>query len=200
MFVLLSLACTTLCARLPTYKYFVIPDGYVETDIKEEIVQNCYNFSVDLVKKFLDDFTGPQPIVLLHAWNKKGDDGEYFACEVMRMKLKYLLIVHIPNIENAERKFLHSVRILNEETPSGAHWFHPPSDVLEIVMKGINEKYGNDVQLRNVAVYKTVMNYHKYGQIVIDTTKGEERMLFNIKLIQKFGEKSFQISSIEQIY
>ncbi|KAK8900499.1 hypothetical protein M9Y10_002826 [Tritrichomonas musculus] len=192
--------CFAVSARLPTYKYFVIPDGYVEIDIKEEIVKNCFEYGRDLVKKFLDEFSGPHPIVLLHAWHKKGDDGDYYACEVLRMKIRYLIIVHIPNTEKTENKFLHSVRILNEEGPGGVHWLHPPSDVLEETMKAINEKYGNDIKLRNVAVYKTVMKYNKFGQIVIDATKNDERMLFNVNLIQKFGESEFKVSSIDQIY
>ena len=197
-FLFLSLFC--LNARFPTYKYFVIPDGYVEIDIKEPIVQSSYEFGRDLVPKFLDDFKGPHPIVLLHAWHKVSDDGDYYACEVMRMKIFYLLIIHLPNKENPEEKYLHSIKILNEEGPGGSHWFHIPADVLEYTMSEINKKFGDEIKLRNVAVYKTHMKYDKFAQVVVDSTKGDERHLFDVRLIQKFGENHFNVSSIEEIY
>lgn len=193
-------ACLAISARLPTYKYFVIPDGYVEINIKEDIVKSCFEYGRDLVKKFLDEFSGPHPIVLLHAWHKNGNDGDYYACEVLRMKIRYLLIIHIPNVEKTENKYLHSVRILNDDGPGGVHWLHPPADVLEEAMKAINEQYGNEVKLRNVSVYKTFMKYNKFAQIVIDATKGEERHLFNVQLVQKFGENEFKVTSVDQIY
>ena len=197
MFLLIIFPYLHSAANVPTYKYFNLPDGYVEVETKAAIVQKCFEYSRDLVRRFLDDFSGPHPIVLLHAWTKSSEDGSYYACEVLRNKLRYLLIVHIP--QDGEM-YLHSVRILNSQTPSGTLWSHPPSEILEVAMSGVEAKFGEDAKLRNVAVYKTVMNYHKYAQMVVDVVKGDQRMLIDVRMVQKFGENSMQISSIEKIY
>jgi len=192
MFVLYNL----IFARFPTYKYFVIPDGYSEIEIHDPDAQSAFEFGRDTVQKCLADFYGPHPITLLHAW-KKAQDGEYFALEVYRLRVKYLITVH----KTEEGKhYLHSVRIMNEETESGAHWFHPPEDVLDLCIAAAREQFGQDLNFRNVAVYRTVMAGKTTGQMLVDVETSNERMLISINLLKLFGERQFKITEIQRIY
>ena len=185
-----------LLARVPTYKYFVMQDGYVETDVKQTVVQECFEFGKNVTSLFLDEFTGPNPVTLLHAWRRETEKGEYYACEVLRMKTKYLITV---NIRDGNR-YLHSVRILNEETESGTHWFKPTDDITELVMSELKKRFGEDLELENVAVYKTVMRMDTHGQFVVDCLKGDERMLIDVRLMKKFGAKEMTVEAVNRIY
>ena len=193
---LLFLPFFALCARFPTYKYFSMPDGYAEVDTKSEAVRACFEFGKNVTREFLDDFQGPQPIALLHAWKRVTEKGEYYACEVLRAKTKYLVTV---NVRDGAR-FLHSVRIMNEETESGAHWFQPGDDLTELVMGEVRKKFGEATQLENVAVFKTVMRMDTYGQMAVDCVSGEDRMLLDVRLVKKFGAKEMIVETINRIY
>lgn len=195
MLALIAALCVSV-AHFPTFKYFVIQDEYTEIDIKETIVQECFEYGRNVTSLFLDDFSGPHPITLLHAWHKSNEKGDFYACEVLRMKVRYLVTVNVVN----DAKYLYSVRILNEETASGAHWFQPSEDAVEMVMTAVKAKFGDDVELGNVAVFKTVMNMGTIGQMVLDCTKGDERMLLNVKIVKKFGAKEAVVEEVEKIY
>ena len=192
MIALLSL----IFARFPTYKYFVIPDGYTEVEIHEPIVQNAYEFAKEYLPKFLVEFQGPHAITLIHSW-KKSENGDFYALELFRLRVRYLAIVH--NTDDG-KFWIHSIKILNEETESGSHWFHPPEDVLDLTLVAVKEQYGQDLKLRNVAVYKTVMMHKTVGQMVIDVETSNERMLLDITLTKLFGERQFKVTEIKRVY
>ena len=186
------------CARFPTYKYFVMADDYVEVDIKEPIVQECFEYGRNITKGFLEDFAGPYPIVLLHAWHRTTEKGEFYACEVLRTKIRYLITVNVVN----DQKYLYSVRILNEEMETGAHWFHPADEIVNQVMQEIKAKYGEETELGNVAVFKTVMKMDTIAQMVIDckNKSNNERMLIDVRLVKKFGQKDLIIDNMNRVY
>jgi hypothetical protein len=188
-------------ASYPTYKYFPLEEEYTEVDPKEAIVQECYNYGVNVTSKFLDDFQGPHPIVLIHAWKRTLEEkGDFYAVEVMRLRIRYLIIVNIPIKSEPGEKFLHSVRILNEEAAGGAHWFQPEDEMVELALGAVKEKFGDEIDLRNVAVFKTVMKVATFGQMVIDVDIEGERALLDIRLVRKFGEKATVVESITRIY
>jgi hypothetical protein len=186
-------------ARIPTYAYFNIPDEFTEVDIKEPIVEECYQFGVNISRQFLVEFSGPHPIVLLHAWKKTSGNGDFYGCEVMRLRERYLIKVHIPNPEEPEKKYFWSARALNEEIPSGAHWFNPPDDILDLAMDAVRKEYP-DAELSNVAVFKTIMKVNMYAQMVLDVKKDSERMLLDISLERAFGSKEQHVKEIRRIY
>jgi hypothetical protein len=59
--------------------------------------------------------------------------GNLYAVELMRLRIRYVIIVNVPE---PNKFFLHSVRILTEETASGAHWFEPDQQTLEFALAG----------------------------------------------------------------
>lgn len=184
-----------LCAKFPTFKYFIIPDGYSEIDIHSPEVQEAYEFGKKVCPLFLDDFVGPHHITLIHAWHK--EEGNFYAVEVMRLRIRYLIKVQtMPD----GKHYIHSVRILNEEGPTGAHWFVPDDDLVDYVMQSLKKGYGDDLELIHVAVFKTVMRGDTHGQMVIDCKKGDERMLVNVSLFKKFGEEDLRVSKFERVY
>lgn len=199
MFVAL-LSILSVVGHLPTYKYFVMHEDYQEVEIHEDIVQECFDYGKNTVQQFLDEFKGYSPTVLVHAWKRTNEKGDFYACEVFRQRLRYLITINIPNPEKPERKYIHSVRILNGETEGGAHWFHPTDEFTDFVMETVNEKFGDDVKLRNVAVFKTIMKGKTIAQMVLDVENDLERMLLDITLIKPFGEENFNIEEIKRIY
>jgi hypothetical protein len=193
------LAAEWVGARHATYKYFMIAEDYTEVDAKDPIVVACYEYGLNITRQFLDDFSGPHPIVLIHAWKRTNDRGEFYACEVMRLRVRYLINVNIPDPNSPEDKYLHSVRILNEETPSGAHWFEPEEDMQTLVLDAVKEQLG-EVTLRNVAVFKSFMKVKWVGQMVLDVNLGTERALLDVAIVKPFGAKNHTIESIKRIY
>jgi hypothetical protein len=200
MFHIFALLCTEwIGARHATYKYFMISEDYSEVDIKDPIVVSCQQYGLNITRQFLDDFVGPHPVALIHAWKRTNDRGDFYACEVMRLRVRYLITVNIPDGSNPDQKFLHSVRILNEETPTGAHWFEPEEEMRTFVLDAVKEKYGT-VTLKNVAVFKTYMKVKWVGQMVIDVLLGKERALLDVTVVKPFGAKNHTIESIKRIY
>jgi hypothetical protein len=186
-------------ARIPTYAYFNIPDEYTEIEIKEPIVEECYEYAKNISNQFLVEFSGPHPVVLLHAWKKSTDRGDFYACEVMRLRVRYLLTVNIPVPEEPNAKYLWSVKILNEETASGSHWFEPPDELVDLVMSEVRKQYP-DAELLNVAVFKTVMKVHLYGQMVLHVSAGSDRMLLDVSMERQFGSKEEKVTNIRRVY
>jgi hypothetical protein len=188
-------------ARFPTYKYFPIEQEFVEVDPKDPIVVECYNYGVNVTRAFLDDFQGPHPITPIHGWKRTAEgEGDYYAVEVMRLRIRYLVIVNIPDPATPAEKCLTSVRILNEEAAGGAHWFEADSDEKEKWMAAVKEKFGSDAILKNVVVYKTVMKVKTFGQIALDVELDDERMLIEVRTVREFGGKEHKIDSISRIY
>ncbi|KAH0791128.1 hypothetical protein GPJ56_004939 [Histomonas meleagridis] len=189
-----------IASSISTREYFSIPDGFVEADIKEKLIVESFEYGKTQLQKFLDDFKGPHPIVMIHAWKKVDNNSSFISCEVLRMKLRYLITVHIPSNNKPEEKYIHSVQILNSETDAGARWSHPDESTIEIAMISVRGKYGNNVRLRNVAVFKTVMSRDTHAQMVIDAETDTERMLLDIQLYKKFGTNNFIVSSVDRVY
>ena len=183
-----------ICASLPTYKYFVIHDGFEEIDIHEQEVQGAYEFAVDLCPKFVPGFSLVDAITLIHAWHK--EDGNFYAVEVMTHRVRYLVTVQLTD----EKYFLHSVRILNSEGPGGAKWSQPDEGIQEQCMNEAREKFGQDLKLKNVALWTTQMAGTTYGHFAADCETESERMLVDIRLERPFGEKNFNIVKVERIY
>jgi hypothetical protein len=154
---------------------------------------------VNISRQFLVEFSGPHPIVLLHAWKKASASGDIYACEVMRLRERYLIKVHIPNPQEPEKKYLWSVRALNEEIPSGAHWFNPPDEILDLAMEAVRKEFP-DVELSNVAVFKTIMKVNVYAQMVLDVKQGDERLLIDVSMERTFGSKEQRVTGIKRIY
>jgi hypothetical protein len=197
MFLCFLITAEWVGARFPTYKYFPLQAEYTEVDVKEPIVQACYEYGKNISRQFLDDFSGPHAITLIHAWKRVNETtGDFYAVEVMRLRIRYVITVNVPE---PNKFFLHSVRILNEETASGAHWFEPDEQTLELALAGVRKEYG-EVKLRNVAVFKTLMKVKWIGQMVIDVEKDDERMLLDISIGKQFGAKEALVESIRRIY
>jgi hypothetical protein len=57
-------------ANYPTYKYFPLQQEYTEIDAKEQLVLGCYDYGINVTSKLIDDFQGPHPITLIHAWKR----------------------------------------------------------------------------------------------------------------------------------
>lgn len=188
--------------HIPRYEYFNIPDQYEVVDTKNSVVAACFDYIRSIVPSFLDDFQAQSPILLLHSWKHDEGDAEYVMCEVLRLKLRYLVTIQIPNISNTEVKYITSIQILNKETDSGAHWSVPDDKTIEVSMIGIRSKFGENIELNNVVLFKTIMKMNTIGQIVIDgiDKTNNKRMLFSLMLIKKFGSSTFSISSIDKIY
>jgi hypothetical protein len=198
---MLGLLCALLWvgARIPTYAYFMIPEEFTEVEIKERMVEECYDFGLNVTRQCLIEFSGPHPITLLHAWKRSDDVSDYYALEVMRLRVRYLITVEIPVREEPEKKYLYSVKILNEESPSGSHWFQPPDDILEKAMNAVKAEYAS-AELTNVAVFKTVMNVNLYAQMLVCVTVDAERMLFDVALERAYGSKEDKVTGVKRIY
>ena len=190
MFLLLG-----LMVRMPTYKYFVIPDGYTEIEINDPKVQSAFEYGKDLVPKFLSCFSGPHPIVMTHAWTKTTEKSVFYAVEVLRQRQRYVITVRVTNGVQT----LHSVRILNEEGAGGDHWFRPEQKIVDLVMDGVKAKYPGS-ELRNVAVYHTQMAGKTTGQMVVDVTNGDAAHLVDVEIVKGFGEKEFKVVEVKEIY
>jgi hypothetical protein len=113
----------------------------------------------------------------------------------MRLSIRYVITVNAPE---PNKFFLHSVRILTEETASGAHSFEHDDQTLEIALAGVRKQYG-EVNLRNAAVFKTLMKVKWIGQMVIDVEKDNERMFLDIAIGKQFGAKEALVESIKRI-
>lgn len=197
MFLCWLIAVEWVGARFPTYKYFPIQEEYIEVDVKQPIVQACCEYGKNITRQFLDDFSGPHAITLIHAWKRVNETtGDFYAIEVMRLRVRYVITVNVPE---PDKFFLHSVRILNEEMPSGAHWFEPDEAIRDLAMTAVRQEYG-EVRLRNVAVFKTMMKVKWMGQMVIDVEKDGERMLLDISIVKQFGAKEAVVESVKRIY
>ncbi|EAY18697.1 hypothetical protein TVAG_063020 [Trichomonas vaginalis G3] len=182
-----------ICGNLPTYKYFVIKDGYEEIDIHEPGVQSSYEYLCGVVPKFLPDFTTYHAITLIHCWHKK--EGNYYAVEVMTQRIRYLVTVQ--DIEGTH--YLYSVRILNCDGPGGAKWSQPEQDIIDLVMEEAKEKFGQDLKLRNVAAFTTRLQGTKYAHFVADVETDSERFLINVHLEKPFGGQQYSIKDIVRV-
>ena len=189
-----SLLSFGLCGNLPTYKYFVIKDGFEEIEIHEPAVQGAYEYAVDLCPKFVPDFNHINAITLIHAWHK--EDGNYYAIEVMTNRIRYLVTVQLEE----EKYYLHSVRILNREGPGGARWSEPEETINELCMNAARKEFGQDLKLTNVALYTTQMAGTTYAHWAADVSSESERMLVDVRLEKPFGETEYTIVKIERIY
>jgi hypothetical protein len=114
----------------------------------------------------------------------------------MRLRIRYVITINVPE---PNKFFLHSVRILTEETANGAHSFGHDEQTLELALSGIRKEYG-EVKLRYAAVSKTLMKIKWIGQMVIDVEKDNERMLLDIAIAKQFGAKEALVESIKRIY
>ena len=187
------LSCVS-CGNRPTYKYFVIKDGFEEMEIHEPAVQGAYDFAVHLCPKFVPDFTTYNAITLIHAWHK--EDGNYYAVEVMTNRIKYLITTQLVE----EKYYLYSVRILNSEGPGGARWSEPDETMNELCMTKAREEFGQDIKLNNVAMFTSQMAGTTYAHWTGDVTSESERMLVDVKLQKPFGETEYTIVNIVRLY
>jgi hypothetical protein len=103
----------------------------------------------------------------------------------MQLRIRSVMTVNVPE---PNKFFLHSVRIITEETASGAHSFEHDEQTLEFALARVHKEYG-EVKLRNAAVFKTLMKVMWIGQMVIDIEKDNERMLLEIAIGKQFGAK-----------
>lgn len=182
-----------ICAGLPTYKYFVIKDGYEELEIHDNNVQTCFDYLCETLPKFCPDFAGYNPVTLIHAWHKK--EGNYFAVEVMTQRVRYLITIQI--IE--EKHYLYSVRILNCDGPGGAKWSQPDQEMIDFAMTEIKEKFGHDVNLLNVAMFTTRLAGTNFAQFVAIVTTETERYIVNCQLAKPFGGKQYAVKSMNRV-
>jgi hypothetical protein len=104
--------------------------------------------------------------------------GDFYAVEVMRLRIRYVISVNVPE---PNKFFLHSVHILTEEAASGAHPFEHDGQTLEFALAGARKECG-EVKLRSAAVFKTLMTVKWIGQMFIDVEKDNEQMLLDIAI------------------
>ena len=189
-----SLLSTAFCGNLPTYKYFVIKDGFEEIEIHDPVVQGAYEYAADLCTKFVPDFTKVNAITLIHAYHK--EEGNYYAVELLTNRIQYLVTVQFED----DKYFLYSVRILNREGPGGARWSEPDEIINDLCMSRARDEFGQDLKLNNVALWTTQMAGTTYGHWTADIISESERMLVDVRLEKPFGEPDYNIVKIERIY
>lgn len=182
-------------------QYFTVPQDFQEIDTEQKLPQSCFKFAQRELSKFVLDFHPEYSIFLQNSWRKTDSNGDFFILQVRRNRLRYQITILIPNLESKpEKKYITSVKSIENETERNSHWIVPSQNELDIAMAAVHEKFGDDVQLRNVVFYKIIKIGRINGQLVIDAENDLERMLLNIHIVLPYGKNEYEVEYVNRIY
>lgn len=182
-------------------QYFSIPEGFQEVDTEQKLSKDCLKFAQEKLSKFVLDFHSECPLFLQKSWRKTNSDGDFVILQVRRNRLEYQITLHIPNLlSKPEKKYIISINSIENETERNSHWIVPSDNELQIAMSAVHEKFGDDVQLRNVVFYKIIKIGRINGQLVIDAENDLERMLLDVHIVRQYGEKDYAVEYTNRIY
>ena len=182
-------------------QYFSIPEGFQEFDTEQKLAQDCLQFAQDKLSKFVLDFHQEYRLFLQNSWKKNNEDGDFIILQVRRNRLKYQISIHIPNlISRPEKKYITSIKAVENETERNSHWIVPSDDILNLAMSAVQQKFGDDVQLKNVVFYKIIKIGRINGQLVVDAENDLERMLLDVHIVRPYGEKEYIVEYVNRIY
>lgn len=160
----------------------------------------CYQFIKKTVPKFLPELRTKHPIELTRIWAKTNSSGIFVLSELQKLKLRYYVTLQIPVVERPNEMFVQKIETIEGETELDAEWTAPNPYVLQDVVFAVQEKFGDDVQLRNVVMFKSVDLGLKRCLLVLDMENDLERMLISVNLIIKFHDEfRIRILSITRI-
>lgn len=180
---------------------FSVPEGFQDVEIEQKLPQDCFEFSKKVLSKFVIDFHPEHPLFLQNCWRKTNNDGDFVILQVQRNLLRYQITIHIPNLAaKPEKKYIVSVKSIENETERNSHWIVPSENELKIAMNAVQEKFGDDVQLKNVVFYKIIKIGRIDGQLVIDAENDLERMLLNTHIVLPYGENEYKVEYVNRIY
>ena len=182
-------------------KSFVVPQGFAEEDSYGDFAMDCYRFIKRTVPKFLPELSGRKhPLEMTRTWAKTNSSGIFVLCELQKLRLRYYVTVHIPIVERINEMFIHRIETIDGETQLDADWSPPNPYVLEDVVSAVQEKFGDDLALRTVVMFKSVDFGRKKCLLALDMENDLERMLISVNLeIQFHNEFLIRIISITRI-
>jgi hypothetical protein len=187
-------------SSLPNFNQFTIPDGFSERDLDDPLIADSHDFVRKLLPTFLNETKGRFPIELLRAWKSTGDFGIRLKLELQRLRLRYLVSLHIPRIEKEEEKFIDQIEVLRNEVPSGEVWAPPPAPALRVAIAAMQHKFGVDVELRTVVACKQLMIGRTRAQLLLDAENDLERMLLSAVLYREFGTTEWTAYAVTRVY
>lgn len=181
--------------------YFSIPNDFQEFDTEEKLARDCLNFVQKHLGKFVLDFHPEYSLFLQNCWKKSDNDGNFVILQVRRNRLRYQITVHIPNLMNKpEKKYITSVNSIENETERNSHWIIPSENEIKIAKLAIEQKFGDDVQIKNIVFYKIIKIGRINGQLVVDAENDLERMLLDVHIVRPYGEKEYIVEYVNRIY
>lgn len=178
----------------------LIPKEYQLIDTQDQLIQSCFNFTQTYLPQFLLDFHPEYSIRLQKSWMMKDENGAYIILQLIRNLLSYQTTIHIPNLSKSHKKYIVSIKAIEGETERHSHWIQPSNEILNVAMKAVQDKFGDDVLLKNVVLYKVIKIGRVIGQLVIDVENDLERMLININLIRPSHQNEYFVEFANRIY
>lgn len=182
-------------------KSYVVPAGFVDEDSYGDFAMDCYKFIKKTVPKFLSELSGGKhPLEMTRTWAKTNSSGIFVLCELQKLRLRYYVTVHIPVVERINEMFIHRIETIEGETHLDADWSAPDTAIVEDVVSAVQEKFGDDLMLRNVVMFKSVDLGNKKCLLVLDMENDLERMLISVNFDVQFrNEYMIRIRSITRI-
>jgi hypothetical protein len=191
-----------LCGAAGTLKlaqHFEVSDDYTEEAFDNPIIINAFKFINRTLPKALPELGGRYPIELLKAWSVEGLNGINLKCEIQRLRLRYLVQIDIPRPEKETEMFLQAIEALPRETMRGEIWSRPSEDIINVSMEAIKHKFGEEMQLRNVVVFKTLNIGDVQGDFIADVENDLERILVHVWMARPFKEDEWLAINVEHI-
>ncbi|OHT01471.1 hypothetical protein TRFO_31698 [Tritrichomonas foetus] len=190
-----------LCSVISAEKHFTIPEEYEPANNDDQVVIDCLQFCQKHLPNFLLDFNSAIKFSIQSAWRTKNTNGDFVLLQVIRNHLRYLIKVHIPDLMTKPgKKYITSIQTIDGETERSSHWITPTEDVLNLVMDAVKEKFGDDVQLKNVVFFKIIKIGKKVGQLGIDAENDLERMLLDAHIYTEYGSEKYKVDYINRVY
>jgi hypothetical protein len=119
---------------------------------------------------------------------------------LQRLRLSLFGFRSVPRVAHEDGKFIKLIENTEKMKRILAKFGAPTHEMLQIAVTAMKDKFGEDVELRNVVARKTLMMGRVRAQVLLDAENDLERMRINTILYRKFKGECRSSDELTPVY